>query len=583
MMNKSLRLVTASLCAGLLLPATGRPADPPTPGQIFQQQQRPETQPRLPDAKPPAVEEKEDAGDFTPAGRRQEQAPAATSATRRVAVKTFRLVGLTVAPEPVVQALLEKHRNRESTVTELHEAATVVQDYIRTLGYFVRVYVPTQDVKDGVVELRIVESRISNVDVQRGEGLRVDNETLTRYFSHGAQELLKQEQMEHDLLLVNELAGVRARAILVPGKEPGTTTLLLSAMADPFVQGNLSADNAGNKFTGRERADADIRLNSPMGIGDQFTARGSVSRHSNFVRVGYTVPVNAAGLSVGGAYSYNDYRLCCEFAALDQTGWARSGNLFANYPIVRSLAKNVSASLVYADRRIVGQSLGTLSSDHRIDSWTPGIFGDWQDKLWDLPARTSWSAQVTAGRVDLSPSPDRAADAATAGTNGRFQKILFNVARLQKLGDTWTLIASARGQVASKNLDSSEKLILGGVSGVRAYPTGEAVGDSGFVFNGEFQREIFPQWVGSLFYDYGYIQLHQDPWANWQAGNPNIRNKYGLGGAGVGVTWLPNPQTTFRAMVATPVGSNPGRDAGGRNSENAKDGARLWLALSWSF
>ena len=508
----------------------------------------------------------------------------ATSATRRVAVKAFRLAGLTVAPEPAVQALLEKHRNRESTVTELHEAATVVQDYIRGLGYFVRVYVPTQDVKDGVVELRIVESRISSIEVQRGEGLRVDNQTLTRYFApSGAGELLKQSKMEHDLLLVNELAGVRARAILVPGKDPGTTTLLLSAMADPFVQGYVSADNAGSKYTGRERVDVDVRLSSPLGVGDVFSARGSVSRHSNFARVAYTIPVTATGLSVGGAYSYNDYSLCCDFAALDQNGWARSGNLYANYPIVRSLSKNVSAALVYADRRIVGNTLGALTSDHRITSWTPGVFGDWQDKIGKLTARTSWSVQVTGGRLDLSTSPDRAADATTAATNGRFQKTLFNFARLQKLNEHWTLLASARGQWAGKNLDSSEKLILGGANGVRAYPTGEGVGDSGLILSGEFQREIIPQWIGSLFIDHGYIKLHHNPWANWQSGNPNVRNKYGLTGVGVGVTWLPNPRFTFRAMVAGPVGPNAGRDVNDKNGENTKDGLRAWASLSWSF
>ena len=118
---------------------------------------------------------------------------------------------------------------------------------------------------------------------------------------------------------------------------------------------------------------------------------------------------------------------------------------------------------------------------------------------------------------------------------------------------------------------------------MRAYPTGEAIGDSGFIFNAEVQREIAPQWIGSVFLDYGYIQLHQNPWANWQAGNLTIQNKYGLSGAGLGVTWQPTPSVTLRAILAAPVGSNPGRDVNGRNSENTKDAARLWAAVSWAF
>ena len=579
MMRLRFRILACSFSA---FSAVAFAADPPTPGQIFQQQ-RQQPAPRLPEAKPAEIEDK---GDFSPAGRRPEQAPGVTSATRRVPVKEFQLNGLTVTGEAPIQALLEPYRNKELTLTQLHEAATVVQEYLRKLGYFARVYVPTQDVKDGVVELRIVESRISSIQVQRGEGLRVSDETLKRYFSvegEGAGGLLQQSKMEHDLLLANDLAGVRARAILVPGNEPGSTTLLLSALAEPFVQGYLSADNTGNKFTGRARAAADLRLNSPMGVGDLLSAHASFTAHSNFARVAYSVPVGANGLSLGMAYSLNDYKLCCEFAPLNQEGWARSGNLFANYPLVRSLAKNVSASVVYGDRRIVGRSLGALTSDHRLDSWTPGLYGDWQDKWWGMAARSSWAVLFTSGRVNLSTSPDQALDTATAATTGRYEKAQLSFARVQKLSENWTLLAAARGQYASKNLDSSEKLILGGVSGVRAYPTGEAVGDAGLILNAELQREIVPQWVGSVFIDYGYIQLHKSPWANWEAGNPNIRNKYSLSGGGVGVTWAPNPRIVARAILATPFGSNPGRDVNGRNSENTRDGTRVWASLSWSF
>ena len=38
-----------------------------------------------------------------------------------------------------------------------------------------------------------------------------------------------------------------------------------------------------------------------------------------------------------------------------------------------------------------------------------------------------------------------------------------------------------RGQLAFDNLDSSEKMELGGAYGVRAYPEGEAYGDQGYV------------------------------------------------------------------------------------------------------
>ena len=49
------------------------------------------------------------------------------------------------------------------------------------------------------------------------------------------------------------------------------------------------------------------------------------------------------------------------------------------------------------------------------------------------------------------------------------------------------LLLSARGQLASRNLDSSERLSLGGFSGVRAYPQGEASGDVGYTARAELR------------------------------------------------------------------------------------------------
>ena len=49
--------------------------------------------------------------------------------------------------------------------------------------------------------------------------------------------------------------------------------------------------------------------------------------------------------------------------------------------------------------------------------------------------------------------------------------------------DRVSLYAAINGQFASKNLDISEKMGLGGANGVRAYPEGEAYGDQGYVLN----------------------------------------------------------------------------------------------------
>jgi hemolysin activation/secretion protein len=62
-------------------------------------------------------------------------------------------------------------------------------------------------------------------------------------------------------------------------------------------------------------------------------------------------------------------------------------------------------------------------------------------------------------------------------TAGRFAKKNFEFRRLQKITDNSNLLLALQGQMASKNLMSAEKFSLGGPGGVRAYPTGEGLGD----------------------------------------------------------------------------------------------------------
>jgi hemolysin activation/secretion protein len=137
--------------------------------------------------------------------------------------------------------------------------------------------------------------------------------------------------------------------------------------------------------------------------------------------------------------------------------------------------------------------------------------------------------------------------------------------------------------MANKNLDSSEKFVLGGPQGVRAYPTGEASGDEGWLLNLEWRQELNNEWRVVGFVDHGQITLHNTPWANWNAATPNLSNRYSLSGAGVSAVWTPMPGTQISTTLATRLGNNPARDATGRDSDNRSSDTRVWVQGSVAF
>ena len=85
------------------------------------------------------------------------------------------------------------------------------------------------------------------------------------------------------------------------------------------------------------------------------------------------------------------------------------------------------------------------------------------------------------------------------------------------------------GQQASKNLDSSEKFVLGGINGVRAYPQGEASGDEGYKATLELRYNLMANLQGAVFYDMGEIAVNKAPFAVAASNNRS------LSGAGIGL------------------------------------------------
>ncbi len=282
------------------------------------------------------------------------------------------------------------------------------------------------------------------------------------------------------------------------------------------------------------------------------------------------------------------YNLCCELPANtpESDGEAASTSAYVSYPLIRTRLSNLNASLNVASRGFVNRQLGTATSDKKSNSFTLSVTGDASEMggLLGQGAYTSYSGQWTSGQLDLDRvAADQAADAALAQTQGSYAKWTGQVTHLLRTTKTAALYASVSAQWASKNLDSSEKFLLGGPQGVRAYPSGEGSGDQGWLLNAEWRNDVAAQWGVVAFVDYGRVTLHRNPWSNWNASNPTQDNSYALSGLGVSAVWTPLPRAQLTATLAAKLGDNPGRDANGRDSDNTDTNARLWVQGNWVF
>lgn len=438
------------------------------------------------------------------------------------------------------------------TLLDLRNAAAAITHFYNVHGYFLaQAYLPAQDVNQGAVTIAVIEGRYGDIELRNQAGIsdRVPR-NLTNDLHSG--DPVATAPLERSLLLLSDVPGVIVRSTLSPGDAVGTSDLTIDLDRGRRVTGSLEADNAGNRYTGEYRFGGSINFNNPTGIGDQVSLRLLASTEGlAYGRAAYQAPIGDGTLGV--AYTHLQYELGREFENLDATGTADILSVFGSYPVIRSRTNNLYAVASY-DMRMLEDEIGLVSqvSNKTSHSISGGIRGDWTDTFGG-GGSNAYSAIWTTGDLDIEDPAERAADTLTAQTQGSFNKLQFSFARLQAIGGPLSLYASVRGQLAFDNLDSSEKMELGGAYAVRAYPEGEAYGDEGYVATLE-ARLMLDRWTGSLpgrfqaiaFVDAGEVNFAHDPWF---AGS-NTATRYG---AGVGLVWAGPDDLMIRATYAARI------------------------------
>jgi hemolysin activation/secretion protein len=142
----------------------------------------------------------------------------------------------------------------------------------------------------------------------------------------------------------------------------------------------------------------------------------------------------------------------------------------------------------------------------------------------------------------------------------------------------------AGAQYANRNIDSSEKLYLGGASGVRAYPSNEAGGTSGYTFTTGLKHRLDQAWTLNGFADWGRIQVYKNN-SNAAGTAPlTAANTLALKGVGLHVNWQGSQGKELSATWSRRQGSNPAaHPSTGADSDGTRTLNRLWLSAALNF
>lgn len=546
----------------------------PDAGQILEQQRD-----RVP---PPARPERE----VMP--REEQPRPAMRgAASLKVTVKQFRISGNRIYSEAELQPALKDSLGKELDFEGLTEAANSVRAYYRANGYFLaQAYLPAQQIKDGVVEIAILEGRLGTIELKPDPASRLRPDfargVLDQHLKEG--DPITETGLERPLLLLSDLPNVVVSSEIGPSTRAiGAADLRVNVKeAGGIISGFADFDNAGNRFTGEWRTGLSVNANNLSGYGDQLSARATLTNERmTFVRAAISAPVAYSGTRVGISIAQFDYSLQKDFASLQAHGTGTVTSLYGLHPIIRTRNANLIGQISYENKLLKDRiDSNNVIEDRKINTIKLGLVGDMRDRLFG-GALNSFSVNYTEGTLDINPIELADFDRTSARgfrTEGKFAKANFDFRRLQLIGEDVNLLVALSGQFANRNLASAEKMSLGGASGVRAYPTGQGIGDQGFLFTTELRYNVpkFQLWSGDVtfigFYDAGRVKVSSSP----PLEPTGTANFIGLSSLGVGMSVGRDNDFLIKTTLAW-RGENDNPDA-----DSARREPRVWFqAIKW--
>ncbi|WP_043971303.1 MULTISPECIES: ShlB/FhaC/HecB family hemolysin secretion/activation protein [Acinetobacter] len=417
----------------------------------------------------------------------------------------------------ILHDLVKALENKNNVMADLQFGAEKITQYYKKQGYFLaKAYLPKQKLENGTLIIRVLEGQLGKVILNNQS--KIKDKVIQRYTDQLPHyQALQQQQSNKTLLLISDLSGVgQIQANLQAGEQTGQTDLVLDVLEQQTWLGRIGIDNSGSRYTGKYRLSGYLESNSLLGYGEKLSAQ-LLGSNQDLVSgsLNARFPVTGMGLWLGGGYSRTQYELGEQFKQLEAKGRSENYNLNLIYPLIRSQKSNLNLKLLAEKRKLFDEIAVTDTetfkqieasrialSFSRMDDWGVGEIKGGINQLELI---------TTIGNLDIQSPSALNIDRLSARTQGSFNKYELKLARQQRLTASSWFTSELYGQLASKNLDSAEKLSL---SQMRAYPAAEGLGDQGWGVSINFYYQLTP-WLNTyLFQDFGRIQQNKNPYLN---------------------------------------------------------------------
>lgn len=430
-----------------------------------------------------------------------------SDSSKTVFIKDFTFAGNSAISSEELKQSLKAYVGKELSFNQIQEVLAVVTKVYRDKGYFVaRAYLGKQDLvkNDNTLFISIIEGKYGKIKLNNNS-LVNDNSLQAILDNAKSNGIINVKDIERALLLINDRNGVKvSNSIVEAGKEVGSSNLNIDTTSTKRVDGYIVADNYGSRYTGYNRVQGLININSPFNIGDKISISGLVSNGADLKngKIAYELPLNSYGLKSDFAYTRTNYNLVEEYKSLDAKGNSSIYEAGLSYPLIRSTNENLYLKGKYYHKDMNDYMSGDKYEDKSINSFVTTLEYDKNYSIGTLPARVFANLNLTTGHLSSKNSNPN---------NGNYNKVDTYISNDIYFNEIFSLNTNLTAQkvLGNKNLDGSEDLTLGGPNAVKLYPYSEQSGENGYIVSFELFSKLpniasYNHKIG-LFYDMGNV------------------------------------------------------------------------------
>ncbi len=481
----------------------------------------------------------------------------------RAFVREVRISGNTVFTTEELKKVTAPFENRELTNNDLEEVRRQLTLYYVNRGYINSgAVIPDQKIEDGVVQIQIIEGRLTRIDVDGTKRFRPDYFRSRLQLRAGPPLNVKNIEQELQILLQNPLVD-RLNAQLQPGDRPGEAVLKTEVTEAPPWDFATVLDNKLSPSLGEARLLLLGEVRNLAGRGDTFSGELTWAEGIDLgddYKLRYRLPLTRKDTALTVYYEQGDAVVVEEpFNALDIRTEVKTAGVQISHPFIRASDRQFTLAAVLERRESETFLLGIPFS------FSPGVV-DGESVVSVLRLVQDWLSrsrdQVFSARSTFSFGLDAFDSTVNRGRlpDSKFTSWLGQVQWARRLGTKGHQMSFRfYGQVSDDPLLPIEQFSVGGLDSVRGYRVNQLVRDEGWVASFQYQFPLFRNPTGSrnlqfaTFADAGAARNKQSP-------NPSPSD---LESYGVGFVWNPSPKLSAELYFAKAVDDVP---SGGEHS-----------------